>query len=74
MIKRYLAFDIGCIECGEESGVVGTYDTEAGAEHAADAAEIAQEKDWGGQHHFVVYDLGSPESDDESHPEWEACK
>jgi hypothetical protein len=73
MIKRWLAFDIGCIECGEESGVIGTFDTEAEAEHAADAAEIDHEKNWHGQHCFMVYDLGATEPD-ESHPEWEACK
>ena len=59
---RYLAFDIGCIECGEPSGVIGIYDTE---EEAIDAAELAREKqsaNWEGQHGFRVFDLESEES------------
>ena len=55
--KRWLAFDIGCIECGEASAVIGTFDTEAEANTAADAAEEAQRANWWGQHYFEVYDL-----------------
>ena len=73
MIKRWLVFDIGCIECGEESGVIGTFDTEKEADNVADAAEHLQEKNWTGQHYIKVYDLGEP-GPGESHPEWEACK
>ena len=72
MIKRYLVFDIGCIECGEESGVVGVFGTKDEADHAANVAEIVQEATWSGQHYFMVYDLG--EGPEESHPEWKACK
>ena len=59
---RYMAFDIGCIECGEPSGVIGIYDTE---EEARDAAEMAREKqkeNWEGQHGFLVFDLESEDS------------
>ena len=66
MFLRYLAFDIGCIECGEPSGVIGVYDTE---EEAIDAAERAQERqkdNWEGQHSFRVFDLES----EDSYSEW----
>lgn len=59
---RYMAFDIGCIECGEPSGVIGIYDTE---EEAIDAAERVREKqseNWEGQHIFRVFDLESEDS------------
>lgn len=57
MSKRWLAFDIGCIECRETSRVIGTYDTAAEANAASAAAEEAQAQDWHGEHHFEVYDL-----------------
>lgn len=59
-MNGWLAFDIGCIECGEESGVIGIFATEAEARAAADAATVRQDDDWGGQHHMRVFDLSSP--------------
>ncbi|RTL08438.1 MAG: hypothetical protein EKK62_07720 [Acidimicrobiia bacterium] len=58
-LTGWLAFDIGCIECGEESGVIGIYDTEAEAQAAADAAEVRQADDWHGQHSMEVFDLSA---------------
>jgi hypothetical protein len=55
--ERWLAFDVGCIECGEPSAVVGTFATEQEARAAADAAEERQQADWHGQHYFEVFDL-----------------
>lgn len=60
--KRWLAFDVGCIECGEDSAVVGTFDTNAEAVAAANAAEAVQRDNWTGQHYFEVYDLLGGES------------
>ena len=54
---RYLAFDIGCIECGETSAVIGTYDSPEEAVLAARKAAEDQAKDWHGEHHMRVYDL-----------------
>jgi hypothetical protein len=54
---RYLVFDIGCIECGEPSEVVGTFDSPEAAEAARVAAVDAQVKKWQGQHDFETYDL-----------------
>lgn len=36
MGRKYLAMDIGCIECGEDSRVIGIYDTQAEAEEAVE--------------------------------------
>ena len=58
-MKRWLAFDIGCIECGEDSAVIGVYDTEDEAQTAAAAAAELQAANWTGQHQFVVCDLAS---------------
>lgn len=59
-MKRYLAFDLGCQECGEPSGVIGLYATKRAAEAACDRAYERQEKVWGGQHTMQVFDLASP--------------
>lgn len=56
-VKRWLAFDIGCIECGEPSAVVGVFDTRDGAKAAAKEARERQAADWHGQHEFAVFDL-----------------
>lgn len=56
-MKRWLAFDIGCIECGEESAVIGVYMTRAEAETACNAQRVAQKNDWHGQHEMQVFDL-----------------
>jgi len=60
-IGRWLAFDIGCIECGESSNVIGIYASREGAQAAADAAEKAQLEDWHGQHSMEVFDLAEPD-------------
>ena len=56
-MRRFLAFDIGCIECGEPSAVVGVFKTKAGAKNAADRAREQQGEEWSGQHEFVVYEI-----------------
>jgi len=50
----YVAVDIGCIECGEESAVLGIFTNEADAKSLCAEEEVAQAKDWHGQHHFEV--------------------
>lgn len=57
LVKRWLAFDIGCIECGEDSDVIGTFDTQAEAEEACDSAMKKHCANWHGQHSFQVFDL-----------------
>jgi len=55
--SKYLAFDIGCIECGEESSPLGIFDTEEDAQKACDVASTKQEKNWRGQHSFEVFPI-----------------
>lgn len=62
MLLRYLAFDVGCIECGEPSGIVGIYDTEEEAVEANKRAWQKQTANWDGQHAFLVFDLESENS------------
>lgn len=56
-MKRWLAFDVGCIECGEYSAVIGLFETEEGAREAAKLAEEQQAANWHGQHSMEVFDL-----------------
>lgn len=53
----WLAFDIGCIECGEPSAVIGVYATREAAEAACAVASEEQERNWVGQHSMEVFDL-----------------
>ena len=55
--ERYLLFNIGCIECGVGSNVVGTYASFEDAER--DAGILNKKLAWrdGGQNSFEVYDL-----------------
>jgi hypothetical protein len=60
---KYLVFDIGCIECGEESSVVGIYNTQEEAEKAKEEY-FEPDTDWGkeewhGQHHIEIFKLNS---------------
>lgn len=56
-MRRYLALDVGCLECGETTSVVGLYDTKAEADAALHRAAEEQNKNWSGQHDFVMFDL-----------------
>jgi len=51
----YVALDIGCIECGEGSEVLGIFKTEEAAQAVADAARKKQAENWAGEHHFEVH-------------------
>lgn len=53
----YVAVDIGCIECGEDSAVLGVFEHEEQARATcADHAE-RQKAAWHGQHDFLVYEV-----------------
>jgi hypothetical protein len=54
---KYLAFDIGCIECDEDSAVIGVFATKEAAEAACEAARVKQEAEWHGQHSMEVFEL-----------------
>ena len=59
---KWLAMDIGCLECGEPSGVVGVFATEEEATLACEAAAAHHKADWHGEHCFDVFDLDDPSS------------
>ena len=63
-IKRWLVFNVGCIECGVSSNVVGTYDTEQEAN--AVAGKCLNLFHWrdGGQNEFEVFDLLAEQSEE----------
>lgn len=54
---KYLVFDIGCLECGEESSIVGVFSNKKNAEKARNKAEEKQKKNWTGQHSFEIFEL-----------------
>lgn len=64
-MKRWLAFDIGCIECGETSEVIGVFLTREAAEAAVEAWRSPNHR-WGregrtGQHSEEVFEIDVPE-------------
>lgn len=58
---RYLAFDIGCIECGESSAPLGLFKTAEEASKACEAASVLQQANWTGQHSFEIFPVEVPE-------------
>lgn len=57
MDKLFVAVDIGCIECGEESAVLGVFTTEEKAEAVLNDHRIRQNKNWRGQHSFECFEV-----------------
>ena len=55
-LSTYLVFDIGCLECGEPSSIVGFADDMGEAKTMADEARVKQEACWEGQHSFQIFD------------------
>lgn len=60
----YLVFNVGCIECGVPSDVVGIYSSEIEAYRIAGLC--GKELYWrhGGQNTFEVFDLSKGQSDE----------
>jgi len=56
-MRRWLAFDIGCIECGEGSSVIGIFTNPEDAEVARKAREDEQARNWHGQHIMQVFEI-----------------
>lgn len=61
MAKRFLAMDIGCIECGEGSDVIGVYKTLKEAEQAI-KDYLDPDESWGkkgriGQHSEEIFEI-----------------
>ena len=57
----YLLMNIGCMECGVSSNVVGIYQDKAAAEAFAEKLGVSHGWREGGQNSFEVFDLPEPE-------------
>lgn len=57
MADRYLVFNIGCIECGVSSGVVGVFDDIKRADELAKKLNVTHAWREGGQNAFEVFRL-----------------
>lgn len=60
-MSMWLVVNIGCIECGVSSAVVGVFADKTKADAIADAC--AEKYDWreGGQNAYEVFELPQPE-------------
>lgn len=62
VFKPWMVFNVGCIECGVSSNVVGFYSTKKEAEQIAQACEDQLHWREGGQNAFEVFDLRAPQA------------
>lgn len=53
----WVVFDIGCIECGERSAVIGVYANAEEADAAVEAAYANQTVKEAGSHHYEAFVL-----------------
>ena len=60
--KPWMVFNVGCIECGVSSNVVGFYSTEEEADRVAKTCEDHLHWREGGQNAFEVFDLRAPQA------------
>ena len=63
-MKRFLVMNIGCIECGVSSGVVGLFATQVEADKAAEKCQEHLHWREGGQNSFEVFDLKAAQAAD----------
>jgi hypothetical protein len=61
---RYMVFNIGCIECGVSSDVVGVYESEEEADAVARLCESKLHGRQGGLNDFEVFDLSAPQANE----------
>lgn len=57
LTKLFVAVDIGCIECGEESAVLGVFTSEEKAEEVLKEHHVRQNENWHGQHNFELFEV-----------------
>lgn len=55
--KYYVLVDIGCIECYQESNVIGIFTNKALAEQAKTNHELRQKQNWHGEHCFEIFEI-----------------
>ena len=53
----YVAVDIGCIECGECTSVLGIFTDEACAREVCEEHATRHQANWRGQHSFEVFEV-----------------
>ena len=63
-MRFYLAFDVGCIECGEDSGPIGVFADREAAERSCEDAQVKQQEDWYGEHVMDVWEIDVPVGDE----------
>ena len=63
-VARWMVFNVGCIECGVSSDVVGIYSSEDEAHRVAVACSDALEWREDGQNRFEVFDILKPMADE----------
>ena len=57
MAKLFVAVDIGCIECGEESAVLGVFTSKEKADEVLYEHHERQHENWFGQHSFECFEV-----------------
>lgn len=54
---KYVVVDIGCLECGEASAVLGIFDDKNKAKKVMEKYDKIQSKNLTGQHHFKIFEV-----------------
>lgn len=54
---KYVVVDIGCIECGEHSTVLGIFGDKKKAEEVLKKYDDIQSNNWTGQHYFEIFEI-----------------
>jgi len=57
MYKLYVAVDVGCIDCGEKTSVMGVFTEFNKAQKVCDEHEERQRNNWHGKHSFEVHEV-----------------
>lgn len=63
-MKGFIVVNIGCIECGVSSNIVGIYPSKDEACQVADKLDKALSWREGGQNSFEVFDLDAPQANE----------
>ena len=53
----YVVVDIGCIECGEPTHVLGIFNNKKEANKILEEHEERQREHWSGQHSFEIFEI-----------------
>lgn len=57
MKKYYVLVDIGCIECYQESNVIGIFTNKDLVEEVKKDHEERQKAHWCGEHYFEIFEI-----------------